>query len=204
MADYKVQMKQYNGTGFDNILPYASQAETLRGGGTASELITQARAGLCQIATGSYVGTGVYSKGTTITLNTTFKPKMLFIFKEPYLTPSGDSSFVTGYAPYPVYGVHGSSYNDSGYYTKGELIGIWQESITKMIVSSRGSSSGRYALQGIQISFSTTNSSITWRTENIDGSTIYGFKNLESSLQYDVSPYFFNAKSTTYTYVVFG
>lgn len=32
MADYKVQMKQYNGTGFDNILPYASQAETLRGG----------------------------------------------------------------------------------------------------------------------------------------------------------------------------
>ena len=32
MADYNVRMKQYNGTDFDNILPYASQAETLRGG----------------------------------------------------------------------------------------------------------------------------------------------------------------------------
>lgn len=33
MADYNVQMKQYNGTSFDNILPYASQALTLAGGG---------------------------------------------------------------------------------------------------------------------------------------------------------------------------
>nr|DAO69337.1 MAG TPA: hypothetical protein [Caudoviricetes sp.] len=33
MADYNVQMKQYNGTSFDNILPYASQAFTLAGGG---------------------------------------------------------------------------------------------------------------------------------------------------------------------------
>lgn len=201
MADYKVQMKQYNGTGFDNILPYASQAETLRGGGTASDLITQARAGLCQIATGSYVGTGVYSEGTTITLNTTFKPKMLFIFLPPDLTPPGGNEFVTGYAPYPVYGVYGSNYKDTGYYNKGELIGIWQESMNKMIVSSYGGT--RYVLQGIQVAFSTTSNSIMWKTEKIDGSTRYGFENL-SSLTYNVSPYFFNAKSTTYNYIALG
>ena len=38
MADYNVQMKQYNGTSFDNILPYSSQALTLAGGGAQLRL----------------------------------------------------------------------------------------------------------------------------------------------------------------------
>ena len=33
MADYNVQMKQYNGVGFNNVYPYASVAQTLAGGG---------------------------------------------------------------------------------------------------------------------------------------------------------------------------
>lgn len=78
MADYKVQMKQYNGTGFDNILPYASQALTLAGVGGATEIIAQARAGLSQIATGSYVGTGTYGERSPTVINCGFKPKVVF------------------------------------------------------------------------------------------------------------------------------
>ena len=77
MADYNVQMKQFNGTSFDNILPYASQALTLAGGGGATEIIAQARAGLSQIATGSYVGTGVYTNPTEIVMP--FKPKLMML-----------------------------------------------------------------------------------------------------------------------------
>ena len=80
MADYNVQMKQYNGTSFDNILPYASQALTLAGGGGVTEIIAQARAGLSQIATGSYVGNGAYS----LTITTGFKPKFVLVQATDY------------------------------------------------------------------------------------------------------------------------
>ena len=76
MADYKVQMKQFNGTSFDNILPHASQALTLAGGGSATEIIAQSRAGLSKIATGSYVGNGVYTSPTQIQVG--FRPKTIF------------------------------------------------------------------------------------------------------------------------------
>ena len=82
MADYNVQMKQYNGTSFDNILPYASQALTLAGGGDATEIIAQARAGLSQIATGSYVGTGTQGIASNpIILSIGFKPQVLILTK---------------------------------------------------------------------------------------------------------------------------
>ena len=82
MADYNVQMKQYNGTGFDNILPYASQALTLAGGGGATDIIAQARAGLSQIATGSYVGTGTQGIASNpIILSIGFKPQVLILTK---------------------------------------------------------------------------------------------------------------------------
>ena len=73
--------------------------------------------------------------------------------------------------------------------------------MSKMIISSYAYRAAKF--QGIQIAFSTTNSSITWKTEKIDGSTKYGFGN-NSSYEYDVSPYFFNAESTTYSYIAFG
>ena len=82
MADYNVQMKQYNGTSFDNILPYASQALTLAGVGGATEIIAQARAGLSQIATGSYVGTGTYGASHPTVITCGFKPKIVMFFSE--------------------------------------------------------------------------------------------------------------------------
>ena len=81
MADYNVQMKQYNGTSFDNILPYASQALTLAGGGGATEIIAQARVGLSQFATGSYVGNGA----TSFDINVGFTPKIVIVQSD---TPS--------------------------------------------------------------------------------------------------------------------
>ena len=81
MADYNVQMKQFNGTSFDNILPHASEALTLAGGGGATEIIAQARAGLSQIATGSYVGTGTYGRSNPTVITCGFKPKIVvFVF----------------------------------------------------------------------------------------------------------------------------
>ena len=94
MADYNVQMKQFNGTSFDNILPYASQALTLAGGGSATEIITQARAGLSQIATGSYVGNGVYTSPTR--LNIGFRPKSIFFGTRKSVSKKHSNGYVNG------------------------------------------------------------------------------------------------------------
>lgn len=87
MADYNVQMKQYNGTSFDNILPYASQALTLAGGGGATEIIAQARSGLSQFATGSYVGNGQLELNITVG----FKPKVIIVQANGGLNTSSSS-----------------------------------------------------------------------------------------------------------------
>ena len=87
MADYNVQMKQFNGTSFDNILPYASQALTLAGGGSATEIIAQARAGLSQFATGSYIGNGQLEFNITVG----FKPKIIIVQANGGLNTSSSS-----------------------------------------------------------------------------------------------------------------
>ena len=97
MADYNVQMKQYNGTSFDNILPYASQALTLAGGGDATEIIAQARAGLSQIATGSYVGTGTYGSSNPVTVVLGFKPKIVLIWASCNVTKAKEYSYSAEY-----------------------------------------------------------------------------------------------------------
>ena len=97
MADYNVQMKQYNGTSFDNILPYASQALTLAGGGGATEIIAQARAGLSQIATGSYVGTGTQGIASNpIILSIGFKPQVLILTKIDTIQSDGNVLWKNG------------------------------------------------------------------------------------------------------------
>lgn len=82
MADYNVQMKQYNGTSFDNILPHAYLADTateLAGGGGATEIIAQARAGLVQVASGEYVGTGAHGPSNPTVVTVGFKPRIFII-----------------------------------------------------------------------------------------------------------------------------
>ena len=94
MADYNVQMKQFNGTSFDNILPHASQALTLAGGGSATEIIAQSRAGLSQIATGSYVGNGVYTSPTQIQVG--FRPKTIFFGTRRSISQKYSYGYVNG------------------------------------------------------------------------------------------------------------
>ena len=94
MADYKVQMKQFNGMNFDNILPHASQALTLAGGGSATEIIAQSRAGLSQIATGSYVGNGVYTSPTQIQVG--FRPKTIFFGTRRSISQKYTYGYVNG------------------------------------------------------------------------------------------------------------
>ena len=94
MADYKVQMKQFNGMNFDNILPYASQALTLAGGGSATEIIAQSRAGLSKIATGSYVGNGVYTSPTQIQVG--FRPKTIFFGTRRSISQKYTNGYVNG------------------------------------------------------------------------------------------------------------
>ena len=95
MADYNVQMKQYNGTSFDNILPYASQALTLAGGGGATEIIAKARVGLSQIATGGYVGTGTYGASNPTVITCGFKPKVV-LFIGPEVKTSDNQGYMFG------------------------------------------------------------------------------------------------------------
>ena len=101
MADYNVQMKQFNGTSFDNILPHASEALTLAGGGGATEIIAQARAGLSQIAIGSYVGTGTYGQSNPTVINCGFKPKMVLFWRGPQFV-----QITTMSSEPPVYGIN--------------------------------------------------------------------------------------------------
>lgn len=62
MSDYNVNMKKFNGTDYDNILPHAYLADTAISANIAekleaiSDIIIQARNGLSQIAIGGYVG----------------------------------------------------------------------------------------------------------------------------------------------------
>lgn len=79
MSDYNVNMKKFNGTDYDNILPMsylAKTAEKLEGGAT-SDIITQARNGLSQIATGSYVG----NRKSSLQLIIGFKPKLMMFYE---------------------------------------------------------------------------------------------------------------------------
>ena len=58
MSDYNVNMKKFNGTDYDNILPMSYLAKMAEKLGATSNIIIQARNGLSQIAIGGYVGNG--------------------------------------------------------------------------------------------------------------------------------------------------
>lgn len=139
MADYNVQMKQYNGTSFDNILPHAyladratdadhatsadsaNTATELAGGGGATEIITTARSGLSQIATGSYVGNGTVGESNAITIQCGFKPKFLWV------TTTRTPPFSRG----KKYDIHNSMQSPSGVVNTNSYFnssGVWIES----------------------------------------------------------------------------
>lgn len=81
MADYNVNMKQWNGTSFDNVLPLAYNAKQL-GGTTLAELKTWVQGNNLLLFTGQYMGNGTVPNpaagGSEIELIFPFEPILFF------------------------------------------------------------------------------------------------------------------------------
>lgn len=79
MADYNVNMKQWNGTSFDNVLPLAYNAKQLEGQSLAEVKQWVQDNGLL-LYTGQYVGNGNYNNSTKPTSATfPFSPILFFM-----------------------------------------------------------------------------------------------------------------------------
>ena len=203
MADYNVQMKQYNGTSFDNILPYASQALTLAGGGGATEIIAQARAGLSQIATGSYVGNGNWNQNYSVTLNLGFKPRLVFIFLGNLLEYQEADVVNTVYTGYIVnaVGSPGNFFNQKKSISPyPPLVGIWMEELDRVgIYSYRERGSWYY---GAEVVFTASNTGLSWKIVIATGAESYPISDNPSASY--IPSYLFNKSSITYNYIAFG
>ena len=76
MADYNVNMKQWNGTSFDNVLPLAYNAKQLEGQSLAEVKQWVQDNGLL-LYTGQYTGTGTYGSSNPTSITFPFKPIIL-------------------------------------------------------------------------------------------------------------------------------
>ena len=76
MADYNVNMKQWNGTSFDNVLPLAYNAKQLEGQSLAEVKQWVQDNGLL-LYTGQYTGTGTYSYSHPTSITFPFEPIIL-------------------------------------------------------------------------------------------------------------------------------
>ena len=76
MADYNVNMKQWNGTSFDNVLPLAYNAKQL-GGQSLAEVKQWVQDNGLLLYTGSYRGTGTYGASNPTSITFPFEPILL-------------------------------------------------------------------------------------------------------------------------------
>lgn len=204
MADYNVQMKQYNGTSFDNILPYASQALTLAGGGSATEIIAQARAGLSQIASGSYVGNGNWDQNYSVTLNLGFKPRLVFIFLGNLLEYQEADVVNSVYAGYIVnaVGSPGNFFNaKKSISPTPPLVGVWMEELDRVGIYSYREGGSRY--YGAEVVFTASNTGLSWKIVIATGANSYPISD-NPNASYYIPSYLFNKSSITYNYIAFG
>ena len=197
MADYKVQMKQFNGMNFDNILPHASQALTLAGGGSATEIIAQSRAGLSKIATGSYVGNGVYTSPTQIQVG--FRPKIIFFGTRRSISQEYTNGYVNGvrtdYNPF----IGMELVNPPG--SSGLFYGIMSLSVDVPFIVDDANNPSKYEQHTIVLTMEELNGVVTitqkcyYSALNVDGSTRTDFRTAENQ---------FNENGVTYDYVAIG
>lgn len=73
MADYNVNMKQWNGSSFDNVLPLAFNSKALEGK-SYDDIIQYAQSKNLLLYTGQYTGTGAYGSSNPTTLTFPFEP----------------------------------------------------------------------------------------------------------------------------------
>lgn len=86
MADYNVNMKQWNGTSFDNVLPLAYNAKQLEGQSLA-KVKQWVRDNNLSLYTGQYIGTGTYGLNSPTSITFPFEPTLFFF---PSYTPAND------------------------------------------------------------------------------------------------------------------
>ena len=117
MADYNVNMKQWNGTGFDNVLPLAYNAKQLEGQSLAEVKQWVQDNGLL-LYTGQYIGTGNYGISNPTSVTVPFEP-ILFFFPTGFRTINmneltQDYEGITTYtSQYGNYNIHVKK-NDDG------------------------------------------------------------------------------------------
>lgn len=78
MADYNVNMKQWNGTSFDNVLPLAYNSNKL-GGQSLDQIKQWVDDNGLLLYTGQYTGTGTYGESNPTTFTFPFAPSLFFI-----------------------------------------------------------------------------------------------------------------------------
>ena len=153
----------------------------MRGGG-ATEIIAQARAGLSQIATGSYVGNGQIN----LSINVGFKPKFVMVrSKVTGVNKNDGSSYIN------ILG----SYNDGGVYIGKMNVPeamFWVEGITKFNTNIAYISGIAYY---VYQNWNATNTSFNVSVSVSDESHISKHKNPK---------YMCNVSGTEYTYIAFG
>lgn len=81
MADYNVNMKQWNGTSFDNVLPLAYNAKQLEGQSLA-EIKQWVQDNGLLMYTGQYAGTGTYGRSNPTSITFPFEPVLFFFPSE--------------------------------------------------------------------------------------------------------------------------
>ena len=85
MADYNVNMKQWNGTSFDNVLPLAYNALALNGKSYTNvydEITGYVANNYTKCEVISHIGNGSYFGGTSFVFS--FQPKVVIAVGEPY------------------------------------------------------------------------------------------------------------------------
>ena len=111
MADYNVNMKQWNGASFDNVLPLAYNAKQL-GGQSLAEIKQWVQDNNLLLYTGQYIGTGTYGFKNQNGVTIPFSP---ILFISPYSRVRNQYGRTEGYWEQGVMVVSGTSVDNNTY-----------------------------------------------------------------------------------------
>lgn len=91
MADYNVNMKQWNGTSFDNVLPLAYNAKNAEAlaGSSIGDIQQWVKDNGLLLYTGQYTGTGTYGSRNPTSVTFPFAPSIFFFPNQTYF-PRGN------------------------------------------------------------------------------------------------------------------
>ena len=99
MADYNVNMKQWNGSSFDNVLPLAYNAKNAEAlaGSSLGDIQQWVKDNGLLLYTGQYTGTGTYGRSSPVDIQLPFEPKLFFFPMSANEDYPISSPLITGY-----------------------------------------------------------------------------------------------------------